>query len=39
MVSSSRAILYAARDDTWIQAARIATRALRDQINQHRAGR
>ena len=39
MVSSSRAILYAASDDTWIEAARTATRTLRDQINQHRAGR
>jgi orotidine-5'-phosphate decarboxylase len=39
MVSSSRAILYAASDDTWIEAARTATRALRDQINRHRAGR
>ncbi|HTB67846.1 MAG TPA: orotidine-5'-phosphate decarboxylase [Steroidobacteraceae bacterium] len=38
MVSSSRAILYAASDDTWIEAARTATRKLRDQINQHRAG-
>jgi len=39
MVSSSRAILYAASDDTWIQAARAATRSLRDRINQFRAGR
>jgi orotidine-5'-phosphate decarboxylase len=39
MVSSSRAILYAASDDTWIEAARTATRTLRDQINRHRAGR
>jgi len=39
MVSSSRAILYAASDDTWIEAARTATRSLRDQINRHRAGR
>ncbi len=39
MVSSSRAILYAASDDTWIEAARTATRKLRDQINQFRAGR
>ena len=39
MVSSSRAILYAASDDTWIEAARTATRKLRDQINHHRAGR
>ena len=37
MVSSSRAILYAASDDTWIEAARTATRTLRDQINRHRA--
>jgi len=36
MVSSSRAILYAARDDTWVEAARSATRSLRDQINRHR---
>jgi orotidine-5'-phosphate decarboxylase len=36
MVSSSRAILYAASDETWVQAARTATRKLRDQINQHR---
>jgi orotidine-5'-phosphate decarboxylase len=39
IVSSSRAILYAASDATWIDAARAATRTLRDQINQHRAGR
>src|SRR5580692_6195689 len=39
MVSSSRAILYAASDETWIEAARTAARTLRDQINQHRAGR
>lgn len=39
MVSSSRAILYAARDERWVQAARDATRALRDEINAHRAGR
>jgi orotidine-5'-phosphate decarboxylase len=39
MVSSSRAILYAASDETWIEAARTATRTLRDRINQHRAGR
>ena len=39
MVSSSRAILYAASDDSWIEAARTATRTLRDQINRHRAGR
>jgi orotidine-5'-phosphate decarboxylase len=39
MVSSSRAILYAASDDTWVEAARTATRTLRDQINQHRARR
>jgi orotidine-5'-phosphate decarboxylase len=39
MVNSSRAILYAASDDTWIEAARNATRTLRDQINQYRAGR
>jgi orotidine-5'-phosphate decarboxylase len=39
MVSSSRAILYAASDASWIEAARMATRSLRDQINQYRAGR
>jgi orotidine-5'-phosphate decarboxylase len=39
MVSSSRAILYAASDDTWIEAARAATRTLRDHINLFRAGR
>jgi orotidine-5'-phosphate decarboxylase len=39
MVSSSRAILYAASDETWIEAARTATRTLRDQINQNRSGR
>lgn len=39
MVSSSRAILYAASDGTWIEAARTATRTLRDQINLHRARR
>jgi orotidine-5'-phosphate decarboxylase len=39
IVSSSRAILYAASDATWVDAARTATRTLRDQINQHRAGR
>src|SRR6201996_8443892 len=39
MVSSSRAILYAANDESWIEAARTATRRLRDQINQFRAGR
>jgi orotidine-5'-phosphate decarboxylase len=39
MVSSSRAILYAASDDTWLEAARTAARTLRDQINRHRAGR
>jgi orotidine-5'-phosphate decarboxylase len=36
MVSSSRGILYAASDETWVEAARTATRKLRDQINQHR---
>jgi orotidine-5'-phosphate decarboxylase len=39
LVSSSRAILYAASDDTWIEAARAATRTLRDHINLFRAGR
>ncbi len=38
IISSSRAILYAASDDTWIDAARAATQRLRDQINQYRAG-
>jgi orotidine-5'-phosphate decarboxylase len=38
MISSSRAILYAASDETWIEAARAATCKLRDQINQCRAG-
>jgi orotidine-5'-phosphate decarboxylase len=36
MVSSSRAILYAASDETWVEAARSAARKLRDQINQYR---
>jgi orotidine-5'-phosphate decarboxylase len=36
IISSSRAILYAASDETWIEAARAATQKLRDQINQHR---
>ncbi len=39
IISSSRAILYAAHDDSWLEAARVATQRLRDQINQHRAGR
>jgi orotidine-5'-phosphate decarboxylase len=39
IVSSSRAILYAAGDASWVDAARSAARTLRDQINQHRAGR
>src|SRR5580693_3503695 len=39
IVSSSRAILYAASDDTWLEAARTATRTLRDHINRYRAGR
>jgi orotidine-5'-phosphate decarboxylase len=38
MISSSRAILYAASDDTWLEAARAATQKLRDQINLYRAG-
>jgi orotidine-5'-phosphate decarboxylase len=37
IVSSSRAILYAARDESFGTAARAATLALRDQINAHRA--
>jgi orotidine-5'-phosphate decarboxylase len=36
IMSSSRGILYAASDETWVEAARTATRKLRDQINQHR---
>jgi orotidine-5'-phosphate decarboxylase len=39
IISSSRAILYAASDAGWIEAARAATQKLRDQINAHRAGR
>lgn len=39
IVSSSRAILYAANDETWIEAARTAARTLRDTINRYRAGR
>ncbi len=39
MVSSSRAILYAASDASWIEAARSAARTLRDEINKYRAGR
>jgi orotidine-5'-phosphate decarboxylase len=38
IISSSRAILYAARDDSWQEAARAATQKLRDEINRHRAG-
>ncbi len=37
LVSSSRAILYASNGDDFAAAARKATLALRDQINQHRA--
>jgi orotidine-5'-phosphate decarboxylase len=37
IVSSSRAILYAARDESFATAARAAALALRDQINAHRA--
>jgi orotidine-5'-phosphate decarboxylase len=36
MVSSSRGILYAASDESWVEAARTATRKLRDQINLYR---
>jgi orotidine-5'-phosphate decarboxylase len=36
MVSSSRGILYAASDETWVEAARAATRKLRDRINLYR---
>jgi orotidine-5'-phosphate decarboxylase len=36
LVSSSRAILYASNGDDFAAAARKATLALRDQINQHR---
>ncbi|HTY92562.1 MAG TPA: orotidine-5'-phosphate decarboxylase [Steroidobacteraceae bacterium] len=39
IVSSSRAILYASSGRNWIEAARTATRALRDEINRYRAGR
>jgi orotidine-5'-phosphate decarboxylase len=39
IVSSSRAILYAASDEGWIEAARAATQKLRAEINEHRAGR
>jgi orotidine-5'-phosphate decarboxylase len=39
MVSSSRAILYAASDATWIEAARAAARTLRDEINKYRVRR
>jgi len=37
IISSSRAILYAARDESFATAARSAAQALRDQINAHRA--
>jgi orotidine-5'-phosphate decarboxylase len=36
IISSSRAILYAARDESFATAARAATLTLRDQINAHR---
>jgi orotidine-5'-phosphate decarboxylase len=36
LISSSRAILYAGKDDDFIDAARQATLTLRDQINVHR---
>ncbi len=39
VVSSSRAILYASSGDDFAAAARTATIALRDQINQHRYAR
>ncbi len=38
LVSSSRAILYASRGDDFADAARAATRALRDDVNRHRQG-
>ena len=38
MISSSRAILYAARDDSWLEAARTATATLRAEINRYRHG-
>jgi orotidine-5'-phosphate decarboxylase len=37
IISSSRAILYAARDESFATAARAATQTLRDQINAHRS--
>jgi len=37
IISSSRAILYAARDESFAAAARAATLTLRDQINAHRS--
>jgi orotidine-5'-phosphate decarboxylase len=37
IISSSRAILYAARDESFATAARAATLTLRDQINAHRS--
>lgn len=36
MVSSSRAILYASRGEDFAEAAAVAARALRDEINRHR---
>jgi orotidine-5'-phosphate decarboxylase len=36
LISSSRAILYAGADDDFAEAARRATRSLRDEINRHR---
>jgi orotidine-5'-phosphate decarboxylase len=36
MVSSSRAVLYASRDDDYAAAAARAARELRDAINAHR---
>jgi orotidine-5'-phosphate decarboxylase len=39
VVSSSRAILYASSGDDFAAAARKATLALRDQINEHRVAR
>jgi len=37
IISSSRSILYAARDESFATAARSAAQTLRDQINAHRA--
>lgn len=39
MISSSRAILYASSGDDFAEAARRATRTMRDEINRHRHSR